>query len=524
MNLKQDFRLLALIQLFVALFMGIPTIIASCWQETAAFRSFLVTIVIICLFSFAVLCLCKDRRNEHMSPADGFLFVTLTWVLATAFGALPLVFSGTMDNYSDAYFEIMSGFTTTGASALTSIEDKARSILFWRSETNWLGGMGIVVLFVAFLPMLGVKGTMLFGSESAGPTKDKLTPKTGGTAGALWTIYLGISCIQIIVLMLGRLNWYDAVTITFSTMSAAGFCVKNSSIGTFQSPFVDVVCIIFMFLAGVNFSLYFKVLNGKSKSALHDGEFRAYSKIVLCFSFLIAVNLAVSGIYQGFFTSLRQAFFQVVSIITTTGFSTADYTQWPYFSQMLLLALFFIGGCAGSTGGGIKVVRVIALIELGRNTLHKRLHPSAVCKNRIGGEVADNDVMLGIAGFTGLYLATGLAGSILVTLSGADLITAFSASFQALGNIGIGFGAVGPAGNFSIFPGWCQWVFSFLMLAGRLELVTVYALFSRSFWRDQGAWQASRNEKRRLEKEKLFYQQHRQTQALEKIAHQDDET
>ena len=522
MNLKQDFRLLALIQIFIGLFMGIPAIIAYCWQEKAALHSFLLTMGLVALFSFLVLFVCRDRKSGRMSPADGFLFVTLTWVLATAFGALPLLLSGTMDNYSDAYFEIMSGFTTTGASALTSIEDKARSILFWRSETNWLGGMGIVVLFVAFLPMLGVKGTMLYGSESAGPTKDKLTPKTGGTAGALWTIYLGISALQVVVLMLGKLSWYDAVTITFSTMSAAGFCVRNSSIGSFQSPFVDTVCICFMFLSGINFSLYFKMLSGRAKQALRDGELRAYTDIVLTFSLLIALSLTFGGLYKDFLTSLRYAFFQVVSVLTTTGFATADYTHWPVFCQMLLLALFFVGGCAGSAGGGIKVVRVVALVNLGRNTLHKRLHPSAVCKNRVGDNVVDNDVMLGIAGFVGLYLTTGIIGAIVVSLAGQDLVTTFSAAFLALGNIGIGFGNIGPTGNFSVFPSWCQWVFSFLMLVGRLELVTVYALFSRSFWRDQAAWQASKNEKRRLNREKKYYKQHRQTQALEKIARQDE--
>ncbi len=509
MNLKQDFRLLAIIQLFSGLFMGFPALIAFCLHENLALKSFLTTMLIIATFSALLLLCCKGKRNERMTPADGFLLVTLTWVLAATFGSLPLLLSGSTATYSDAFFEIMSGFTTTGATTFRSIETKARSILFWRSETNWLGGMGIVVLFVAFLPMLGVKGTMLYGSESAGPTKDKLTPKTGGTAGALWGIYLAISALQVLFLLAGKVNWYDAITITFSTMSAAGFSVRNGSIGSYQSAYVDVVCTFFMFLSAINFSLYFKMLCGRGKQALKDGELRAYTKIVALFSLLVALNLFLQGVYHSFFQSLRYAFFQVVSIITTTGFVTANYTTWPMFSQMLLFTLFFIGGCAGSAGGGIKVVRVAALLNLGRSTIHKRLHPNAVCKNRIGDDVIDNDVMLGIAGFVGLYFATGIIGAIIISLAGQNFFTSFSSSFLSLGNIGVGFSAIGPEGNFDMFPNWTLWVFSFLMLAGRLELVTVYVLFSRSFWRDQVAWQASKSEKRRLAKEKRYYQKHR---------------
>lgn len=502
MNLKQDFRLLAIIQIFVGLFMGVPTILAWVYKEDAAFYSFSIAMLVILGWSLVILWFCRGRTSDHMSPVDSFLFVTLTWVLATAFGALPLYLSGTMHSYSDAYFEIMSGFTTTGATALPSIEDKARSILFWRSETNWLGGMGIVVLFVAILPMLGVKGTMLYGSESAGPTKDKLTPKTGGTAGALWTIYIGLSALQVVVLLCCKLPLYEAVTVTFSTMSAAGFCVKNASIGAFQSPAVEVVVTIFMFLSGVNFALYFKMLSGRFKSAIHDGELKTYTNIVLGTSLLIALNLALSGTVPGILSALRCAFFHVVSIITTTGFMTVDYTRWPMFSQMLLFMLFFVGGCAGSAGGGIKVIRVAAILNLAKDSIHRRLHPNSVIRTRVGRDVMDQDVLLGISGFIGLYIATGLVGAIIVSLAGFDFVTTFSASFLTLGNIGLGFGSVGPSGNFSIFPAWCQWVFSFLMLVGRLELVTVFALFSSSFWRDQSAYLDSRRERIRVERKK----------------------
>lgn len=515
MNLKQDLRLLAVIQLLIAFFMGIPTVLACHWREWEALRGFMIALGMIITFSVCMLILSKDQKNRHMGPADGFLFVTLTWVLGTMFGAIPLWQSGACPSYANAYFEVMSGFSTTGATAMQSIEDKPFSILFWRSETNWLGGMGIVVLFVAFLPMLGVQGTMLYGAESVGPTKDKLTPKTGGTALALWTIYLGISAVQVAVMLLEGLPVYDAVTITFSTMSAAGFSVRNASIGAYQSPVVEWTITVFMFLAGVNFSLYFKMLNGKARMALRDGELRGYARIVGAVTLLIAICLTAKGTFASFLTSLRYAAFQVVSVITTTGFSTANYLRWPHFTQMLLFLLFFIGGCAGSAGGGIKVVRVQAIINLGRNSIHKRLHPASVTKNRVGDQVISDDVMMGICGFVGLYLATGLCGAVVISLCECDFATALSTSFLSLGNIGIGFGQVGPAGNFSFFPDWCMWVCSFLMLVGRLELFTVFALFSKTFRNDQVAWIGSRREKNRIARIRIQNERRRQTELLE---------
>ena len=485
MNPKQDLKLLATMQLLIALLMGIPTILATYYHETIALHSFVVSLCIMLVCSAVTLLFTWHTRSDNMSIKDGLFFVTFTWIISTAFASLPLYLSGSYPSYADAYFEIMSGFTTTGATVLSEIEDHPLSILFWRSETNWLGGMGIVVLFVAFLPTLGVRGTMLVGAESVGPTKDKLTPKITHTAAILWGIYIVFSLAEALLLLFGGLSPYEAVTVTFSTMSAAGFCVKNNSIGFFQSCYVDIVVTFFMLASGANFSLYYRLLQGKGKQVLRDGELRWYIGIFSIAAFLSAICLSASHTYGNFFTSLRYAAFQTASILTTTGFSTANYLHWPQFSQMLLFLLFFVGGCAGSAGGGIKVIRVRTMMALGKNTLIKRLHPNAVLQTRIGDQVLSPEITLGIADFVGVYFATGLMGTLLVSLSGVDFATSISSSFLCLGNIGIGFGDVGPTGNFGAFPAWCKWIFSFLMMAGRLELFTVYALFTKEFWKKQ---------------------------------------
>lgn len=482
-NWKQDFRLLAVIQLVLGFFMAFPTVMALYLHETAALQGFLAAYAVMAIFCGSILFLTRNIDSHKLAARDGYLFVTFTWILGTAISAIPLVASGAYINYSSAYFEIMSGFTTTGATVLTEIESLPKSILFWRSETNWLGGMGIVVLFVALLPALGVSGTLLVGAESVGPTKDKLTPKIKTTAAILWLIYLLFSLLETVLLLFGGLTLYDAITVTFSTMAAAGFCVKNSSIGTFSSAYVDIVVTVFMMIAGANFALYYKAFAGKLKSVWKDGELRVYLGIWTGVSLLSAITLSRANTYGGFWQSLRFSAFQSASIITTTGFATANYVNWPAFSQMLLLLLFFVGGCAGSAGGGIKVVRVATLFKMAKANISQRIHPKGIFQIRVGLDTMRPELLLSISTFFGVYIATGVLGSVLISLSGVDMLTSFAASFLCLGNIGIGFGQVGPTGNFSIFPSSIQWVCSFLMLVGRLELFTVYALFTKAFWR-----------------------------------------
>ncbi len=482
-NWKLDLRLIALIELFIAALMGVPTVMAAVLGEYNALFGFGVTYPAVVLFSAAILIATAKPATKNFYARDGFFVVTLTWIVATAFSALPLYMSKCLPDYSSAFFETMSGFTTTGATTLSEIESLPRSILFWRSQTNWLGGMGIVVLFVALLPALGVTGTMLVGAESVGPTKDKLTPKIKTTALLLWTIYIGFSVVQTILLLVGGLSLYDAVTVTFSTMSAAGFTTKHNSIAGFGSTYVDIVVTVFMVIGGMNFALYWRLFVGKAKSVFRDTELRAYLGILGTSIIVSAAYMTISKTFPSFWTSLRYSAFQNTSVMTTTGFTSTDYETWPAFSQMILFFLFFIGGSAGSTAGGIKVVRIVALFKLARYQLKKRIHPKGVFQVRIGQTILSPDVISAIATFVGVYIFTGLIGALILSFSGTDVFTSFEASFLCLGNIGVGFAKVGPRGNFGFFPAFYKWVCSFLMLVGRLELFTVYVLFTKTFWK-----------------------------------------
>ena len=487
MSLKKNIKLLAIIQIFLAFLMLIPLLVSYYYGETRAVISFLITIAVMVLFSGGTLLLLRKTEITNLRQRDGFFFVTFSWIIATSFGAIPLVLSGDFKSYSAAFFEIMSGFTTTGATSLTDIEGCFKGILFWRSMTNWLGGMGIVVLFVALLPAIGATtgaGTFhLMGAESVGPVKGKLTPKTKTTAMALWGIYVGFSVLETIFLLFGGLSLYEAVSVTFSTIAAAGFCVKGASIGAFNSAYVDAVVTAFMLIAGANFSLYYKAFTGKIKSALKDSELRWFFGIWFVVSLLAAIQLTQTGTYNNILTSFRYAAFHVASILTTTGFATTNYLNWPTFSIMLVVLMMFIGGCAGSAGGGMKVTRIETLFKLTGNTIRNRIHPSSVSKIRVGGDIVHDNTIMSIAAFCAVYMITWLLGTVALTLTGIDIETCMAASILSLGNIGIGFGQVGPAGNFSIFPLWSLWVCSFEMLLGRLEIFTVLVIFSRSFWR-----------------------------------------
>jgi len=486
-NLKQDLKLLGMLQFFLGFVMIIPTTLAWKYGEGEVFHAFLVAILSIFLVSSITCMLTWKCKSTFMSINDGLFFVTFTWIISTGFACLPLYLSKVYPTYCDAYFEIMSGFTTTGATVLSSVEGTARSILFWRSMTNWLGGMGIVVLFVAFLPMLGVNGTILVNSELVGPTKNKLTPKIGQTAIILWGLYIGFSVLQALLLLADHLSLYDAVTITFSTMSTAGFSVKNASIGSYDKPYAEIIITLFMLIAGTNFSLYAYLFRGKIKRILKDGELHWYIGLFVLCTLICAMVLTRQHVYPSLAIALRYTSFQSASIMTTTGFTTADYQTWPTPCQMLLLLMFFTGGCAGSTGGGVKVIRVRALFTAGKNTIIRRLHPSAVITNKVGDSTYSDTTMMEIAGFVGMYILTGLAGAVILTFSGVDINTAVAGSFLCIGNIGIGFGKIGPSGNFAFFPEWAKWFLSFLMLAGRLELFTVLSLFTADFWRSSAA-------------------------------------
>lgn len=482
MNPKSVGRLLSYITLFMAGILLVPTGVAFYYGESESVLAFSATIMPMLFLSALGMYLTRNNRELRVSVKDSYLFVTLSWVILTFFGAIPLYITGVLENFSQCYFEIMSGFTTTGATAMTGIDVKPRGILFWRNMTNWLGGMGIVVLFVAVLPALGVRGTALYGAESVGPTKDKLRPKIKETAIVLWGIYLALSIIEVVLLMLGGLDWFDALTVMFGTMGAAGYVPHDASIAFYESKYVEWVCIIFMFLSGANFALYYRVLQRQLRKLVKDAEFRLYCKITLFATIFIALNLFFKGVY-GIEESVRNSAFQVVSFLTTTGFTNVNYSSWPMFSQSVLLILCFIGGCAGSAGGGIKVVRIGVMMRLFKNSMTRRIHPHTSTVIKFGDNTFSEATGEAIAGFVGFYIANVLVGTLVISLTDVDLVVALTSVLLTLGNIGIGLGGIGTDFTFAVFPDWAQWVFSFLMLVGRLELFTVYSIFTRDFWK-----------------------------------------
>ena len=413
---------------------------------------------------------------------EGFAIVTFGWLLASAFGALPFVFSGSVPSYTDAFFETMSGFTTTGATILTDIEAVPSGILFWRSFTHWLGGMGIILLSLAILPFLGVGGMQLFKAEVPGPVADKLTPRVTQTAKVLWAVYIFLSVAETVLLMIGGLSLFDALCQTFGTMATGGFSNKNASIAAFPSPFVQWVIIVFMFLAGANFALHYRFIFHGWKIYGSDREFLVYVTIIGLASALIYI--ANAGVWHDFGEpAVRETLFQVVSMQTTTGFITVDYEQWPIFSQLILFLLMFVGGSAGSTGGGIKVLRIYLLLKFVLVEFSRLLHPYAIVPVRVRQQTIPRDVVMNVLSFFVLYILIFAGGTLLIAAMGYDVATSFGAVAATLGNVGPGLGEVGAIDNYAHFPPVGKWILSFLMLLGRLELYTVLILFVPAYWR-----------------------------------------
>jgi trk system potassium uptake protein TrkH len=419
----------------------------------------------------------KDIRKR-----DSYLIVGSGWIVMSAFGALPFVVHGSIPSYTDAFFETMSGFTTTGASILNDIEALPHGLLFWRAFTQWLGGMGIIVLSLAILPILGIGGMQLFVAEVPGPTKDKIHPRIRETAKRLWGIYLLLTLAETALLMIGGMNLFDALTHSFTTMATGGFSTKQASIAYYDSAFIHYVIIFFMFVAGMNFSLHYFWLHGNWKKLRDNDEFKFYLFFILAVSIVISIDLFVHN-YGGAEKSFRDSLFQVVSIVTTTGYVTSDYETWGAFYQIVFFILLFAGGCAGSTGGAIKMVRHQLLVKNALNELKRLLHPRAVIPVRFNRKVVGNDIMSNIIAFAFWYIAIFLVGMMTLSLLGMDFISSIGAAATALGNVGPGIGTVGPSLNFANVHPAGKWVLSFLMLVGRLELFTILIIFSRSFWK-----------------------------------------
>ena len=465
----------------IALFMVAPLGIALWNKDVASTEAFAITMVATLVLCFFVWRITRSKQGgHHLRTREGFLLVTSSWIVASAVGALPFVLSGAIPSYTDAFFETMSGFTTTGASILTAIEPLPRAVLFWRSLTHWLGGMGIVVLTVAVLPFLGVGGVQLVRAESPGPTLDKIAPKITQTAKILWFIYLGLTVVETVLLMFGGMDLFDALTHTFGTLATGGFSPRNASVGAYDSSYIDWVITIFMVMAGLNFGLYHKVLNGNWKDIFKNTEFKAYLGIFLLST--LAISVVLLRVYDGFAEALRYAGFQVASIITTTGYATADFDLWPMAAKGVLFFLMLVGGCSGSTGGGPKVIRLVALFKLALNEMKYMARPRGIFRVRLNGEPVKKDYLYSVSGFLLLYALCLVIVTVIVSAFGTDFTTGFTTALVTVGNIGPGFGLVGPAMNYQFYHPFVKWVLSFAMLAGRLEVYTVLILLTPAFW------------------------------------------
>jgi trk system potassium uptake protein TrkH len=413
---------------------------------------------------------------------EGMAIVSLGWIGAALVGALPFYFAGTFDTFADAFFESMSGFTTTGASVLTDIEAVPHGILMWRSLTHWLGGMGIIVLSLAILPFLGVGGMQLYKAEVPSPVPDKLRPRIRDTAAALWKVYLLFTLLETLLLMAGGMSLFEALCHTFGTLATGGFSTKNASIGHYSSAYVDGVIILFMLMAGINFSLHYQLLVGRPKTLWRDPELRFFVGLVAVFVLVCTVDI-YGAVYDSLSKAFRYASFQVVSIITTTGYATADYEKWPALSQAILLFCMFLGASAGSTGGGMKCLRIMLLMKHGYRELMRLIHPHAVSQLKMGGKSVPVEVIHSVWGFFILYLGLFILSSFLVAAMGVDVVTAFASVAATIGNIGPGLGEVGPADNYAAMPYMAKWLLSLCMLLGRLEIYTVIVLLVPEFWR-----------------------------------------
>jgi trk system potassium uptake protein TrkH len=421
------------------------------------------------------------RGRQDLQVKDGFVIVSLAWFMAGAVGALPFWLSGALPSYTDAIFESVSGFTTTGASIGEDIPALSHGMLMWRSLIQWLGGMGIVVLSIAILPILGVGGMQLFKAEASGPTPDRLTPRIKETAKLLWGVYVLISLLEILLLYFCGMPMFDAICHTFTTMATGGFSTQVDSIGAY-SPLIQWVVVLFMFIAGANFSLHFVAMSGRLKSYWRDQEFRVYLTVVLLATLIVcASNVRMAQLQP--LDNLRHSAFQVVSMVTSTGFGTADYEQWSSVSQFVLLLLMFIGGCAGSTSGGMKNVRLLLLAKHSVNEIRKLLHPRAVYVIRYNGIPVAQDIITNTLGFFLLLMLITVTATFILTALGLDLVSAVGSVGATFNNVGPGLGSVGPTDNFANVPDPGKWVLILCMLLGRLELYTVLVLLIPDFWR-----------------------------------------
>lgn len=478
MNFGIVFSVLGMLLRFLGPTMLVPLGVAIYYGESPyPFAvAFSVTTIVGSVLSFRY----SSADERDWEKREGFAIVAFGWFAAALFGSIPYMFDGVTP--LNALFESMSGFTTTGATVFVDIETHSRSLLFWRSMTQWLGGMGIIMLFIAILPKLGVAGRQMFRAEAPGPKEDQLKPRIRETAKILWAVYVSISVVELLLLLIAGMSFFDACTHTFTTMACGGFSPYADSVAAFNSPFIEGIITLFMFIAGANFALHYKTLYSDKKSLLKDNEFKFYFLIVGLATVLLTLILW-RDTSDSIPTSFRYAVFQVISILTTTGYATTDFNLWTDSGKVVLLAMMFIGGCAGSTAGGIKVVRLLLLLKYARGELFKAIHPKAVRPIKFNGKGVPGDIMHAIISFVVIYFLIFLISSAILSIFGMDLTSSVTASIATLGNIGPGFNMVGPMANFSTVPLIGKLVLISNMWIGRLEVFTVIVMFTPEFWR-----------------------------------------
>jgi len=435
----------------------------------------------------------RDHKKE-VKRKEGYIIVTFGWIFLSLSGMLPYIFSGAIPQVTNAFFETISGYTTTGASILDDIEAMPEGILFWRSLTHWIGGMGIIVLAIAILPLLGIGGMQLFSAEAPGPSADKLHPRITDTAKRLWLIYVGYTAAETILLKLAGMSFFDAINHSMATLSTGGFSTKNASLAYWSNqPVIQYIVIVFMFLAGTNFVLSYFAFKGRVQKVIKDEEFKYYSFFIVVFALMVALvvyfqaEVPVSEYHPmpfgAFESSIRHGLFQVIAVVTTTGFVTADFTGWTPFLTIFFFGLMFLGGSAGSTSGGIKVMRQLIIIKNGVLEFKRTLHSNAIIPVRYNNKTVREDIVYNIIGFFVLYMLLFIIGALVLAALGLDFTSAIGGAASSLGNVGPAFGDLNPLSNFNGLPDLGKWWCSFLMLAGRLELFTVLILLTPYFWK-----------------------------------------
>ncbi|WP_233861378.1 TrkH family potassium uptake protein [Tenacibaculum piscium] len=493
-NLKLIYRFLGITAILNGLFMWFSLPFSFYYDESSKWG--IATAGIITVGLGLILYFFNKPDSKKIKKKEGYLIVSLGWLILTLTGMLPYLLSGSIPSVTNAFFETISGYSTTGSSILTDIESMPKGILFWRSATHWIGGMGIIVLTIAILPLLGIGGMQLFMAEAPGPSADKLHPRITDTAKRLWLIYVLLTLAEFLLLKVAGMGWFDAINHAMATISTGGFSTKNASVAHWNNaPFIQYIIIFFMFLAGINFVLTYFALKGKVRKVIQSEEFKYYLFGVLGISGIIAImiifnqdpslhtSIAHPMVYGKVESAIRHSLFSVISVVTTTGFVTADFTMWSYFVTAIFFSLFFLGGSAGSTSGGVKIVRHIILLKSSFLEFKRTLHPNAIIPVRYDGKAVKQTIVFNILSFFVLYMLIFIVGTIILTFFGLDFYSALGACASSLGNIGPGIGTVSPVDNFNHLSIGAKWFCSFLMLIGRLELFTVLILFTPFFWR-----------------------------------------